>query len=266
MGTIVGYRWDWNNDGVFDTDWLTTPTASHSYPTEGQYIVRLQVKDNEDAVGDATTNITVSTHPSSNQEPYTPHTPIPANNGVSQSVFSDLSWIGGDPDTGNIVFYDLYFGTSNPPVFYTTTAGFSATQSYITYNLPQLAFGTQYYWQIIAHDNHGASATGPVWTFTTLAFGVDTEPPSQVTGLIVSNKHNGKLLLDWNPAVDNWGVHHYQILRNGVIITNTTATSYQDTGLTNGQTYTYQVSAVDSSANQGLWSEPVSGTPTQFVT
>jgi len=37
-GTVVGYRWDWTNDGTWDTAWLTTPTATHTYgaPIPGQ--------------------------------------------------------------------------------------------------------------------------------------------------------------------------------------------------------------------------------------
>ncbi len=45
-GTIVGYRWDWTNDGTYDTDWLTSATTTHSYPSAGSYTVNLQVKDN----------------------------------------------------------------------------------------------------------------------------------------------------------------------------------------------------------------------------
>jgi nitrous oxidase accessory protein NosD len=38
-------RWDWNNDGVWDTNWTNNKTAIHSYPTTGNYTVRLQVMD-----------------------------------------------------------------------------------------------------------------------------------------------------------------------------------------------------------------------------
>lgn len=45
-GTIVGYRWDFTNDGNYDTDWLTSATTTHSYPSAGIYTVKLEVKDN----------------------------------------------------------------------------------------------------------------------------------------------------------------------------------------------------------------------------
>ena len=79
----------------------------------------------------------------------------------------------------------------------------------------------------------------------------DTEPPSKVTDLTVINAKNGKLNLAWNPATDNVAVSHYNIYRDDVLITTSSGTSHQDSGLTNGVTYTYQVSAVDTSGNEG---------------
>jgi len=90
----------------------------------------------------------------------------------------------------------------------------------------------------------------------------DTEPPSKVTGLTVSDAKDGKLDLSWNVATDNEGVDHYRIYRNSGFLTTTAGTSYQDTGLTDGQSYSYEVSAVDTSDNEGEKSDPVSGTPT----
>ncbi len=42
---IVGYRWDWTNDGIWDTSWLTTATTTHMYTKVGRYTIRLQVQD-----------------------------------------------------------------------------------------------------------------------------------------------------------------------------------------------------------------------------
>ena len=47
-GDIVGYRWDWTNDGVWDTNWSSSPITTHCYFTAGNYTVRLQVKDDRD--------------------------------------------------------------------------------------------------------------------------------------------------------------------------------------------------------------------------
>lgn len=43
-GDIVTCEWDWNNDGTFDQ---TGPTADHSWPAEGTYLVQFKVTDDE---------------------------------------------------------------------------------------------------------------------------------------------------------------------------------------------------------------------------
>ena len=100
------------------------------------------------------------------------------------------------------------------------------------------------------------------WHLTLLSMGGDNETPSKVTGLTVTDAKDGKLNLVWNTATDNIAVDHYKIYRDNVFLINRTTTSYQDTGLTNGHSYTYNVSAVDTSGNEGIKSDPVSGTPT----
>jgi len=62
-GRIVGYRWDWTNDGTWDTDWLTSPTTTHVYTRTGNYVVKLQVKDNGSATDDDTANVTIKALP-----------------------------------------------------------------------------------------------------------------------------------------------------------------------------------------------------------
>jgi parallel beta-helix repeat protein len=48
-GTIVGYRWDFNGDQIFDTDWLSTPVVNNTFSTPGNTLVTLEVKDNGNA-------------------------------------------------------------------------------------------------------------------------------------------------------------------------------------------------------------------------
>ena len=38
-------RWDWEDDGIWDTNWSTSKTAQHQYPTPGNYTIRLEVMD-----------------------------------------------------------------------------------------------------------------------------------------------------------------------------------------------------------------------------
>jgi len=58
-GTITGYRWDFENDGTYDTSWSTDNTTTHTYSYAGPYTVKLQVKDDDDATGTDTATVTI---------------------------------------------------------------------------------------------------------------------------------------------------------------------------------------------------------------
>jgi parallel beta-helix repeat protein len=48
-GSIVGYRWDFDGDGTFDTDWLATPVITNTFSIPGNTLVTLEIKDNGNA-------------------------------------------------------------------------------------------------------------------------------------------------------------------------------------------------------------------------
>ncbi|HIH29388.1 MAG TPA: PKD domain-containing protein [Thermoplasmata archaeon] len=58
-GTIVGYRWDFNSDGTYDTDWVTTPVITTTFSATGSYVVTLEVMDNNDAISPYSTTVSV---------------------------------------------------------------------------------------------------------------------------------------------------------------------------------------------------------------
>jgi len=58
--TALQVRWDWENNGSYDTAWSTTKTADHSFAAAGVYTVCLQVQDTEGATGSATHPVTVT--------------------------------------------------------------------------------------------------------------------------------------------------------------------------------------------------------------
>jgi len=98
----------------------------------------------------------------SNQQPYQPINPDPVDDEIDVSVNTDLSWAGGDPDSGDTVTYDVYFGTANPP-----TTKVVNNQSATSFTPGILDYEQTYYWKIIAWDNHDISAESPTWSFTT---------------------------------------------------------------------------------------------------
>ncbi|MBE3142278.1 MAG: carboxypeptidase regulatory-like domain-containing protein, partial [Thermoplasmata archaeon] len=100
--------------------------------------------------------------PPVNNPPFTPSTPNPFNGETNVPIDYDFSWTGGDPDQGDTVTYDIYFGTTpTPPKI------LPGNQSNTTYNPGSLNYLTTYYWRIIAWDNHNNFSIGQIWSFTT---------------------------------------------------------------------------------------------------
>ncbi len=62
-GTIVSYRWDYNGDGVYETNWTSTSQGSFVYASAGSYVVTLQVKDDTNAVNSTTALVVVVAPP-----------------------------------------------------------------------------------------------------------------------------------------------------------------------------------------------------------
>jgi hypothetical protein len=96
-----------------------------------------------------------------NAPPYTPSEPDPEDGETDVPIEKLLRWTGGDPNAGDVTYYDVYFGTSNPPPLVEEGIRQSA------YDPGILELDTTYYWQIISEDTQGEITTGPIWQFTT---------------------------------------------------------------------------------------------------
>lgn len=60
--TELQVRWDWDNDGTYDTDFSTTKTATHQYTIEGIYTVNLEAQDTDGLTQSLTAQITVTAY------------------------------------------------------------------------------------------------------------------------------------------------------------------------------------------------------------
>lgn len=93
--------------------------------------------------------------------PYVPSAPSPADGAPEVWVVSPvLGWSGGDPND-DPVYYDLYFGKSDPPRL--KLMGLAEE----TFTLGKLCCDTPYYWRVVAREALGETSPGPVWSFTT---------------------------------------------------------------------------------------------------
>lgn len=123
-----------------------------------------------------------------------------------------------------------------------------------------LTAGTSYTYTVDAFDAAGNhSAQSSAIQVTTLSTG-DTQPPTVPTGLIVTGITSSTVSLGWTASNDNIGVAGYDIYQGGVLVGTTAATSYTDTGLSAGTSYTYTVDAFDAAGNYSAESSPVSVT------
>ncbi|HET6347953.1 MAG TPA: hypothetical protein VFH88_02620 [Candidatus Krumholzibacteria bacterium] len=98
----------------------------------------------------------------------------PANGATGVALAQDLSWSGGDSQcAGLTAVYDVYFGTTSPPPLA------HGNQGSKTYDPGILAYGTTYYWRIVAKDANGSTSSSQR-SFTTTSEPC-TAPPGAVT-------------------------------------------------------------------------------------
>ncbi len=95
--------------------------------------------------------------------------------------------------------------------------------------------------------------------------GVDTTPPAPPTALAAIGG-NASVSLDWadNTEIDVAGYNVHRSTGGAFMVVNgslVTASSYVDLAVTNGVSYTYEVTALDSSANESAPSGSASATP-----
>ena len=91
-----------------------------------------------------------------------------------------------------------------------------------------------------------------------------TTGPSAPSGL-TATAANARVTLSWNASTGTAAITGYRVSRNGAQVAQSAATTYTDTGLANGTTYSYTVVAVDSAGQVSAPSSSVSATPSSQV-
>lgn len=125
---------------------------------------------------------------------------------------------------------------------------------------------TDYNITVFASDTAGNAAIPATSIFKYL----DAIAPPQTAGLSLS-AGNSQVSLSWTASTAN-DFNNYKVYRSTTSgsgfseITTRTTNSYTDTGLSNGTTYYYKVSAVDKSGNEGTQSDQASAVPVTSTT
>ena len=174
-----------------------------------------------------------------------PTTPTGLTATAASSSAVNLSWTPSTDDVG-VAGYKVF---RNGTQVATTTAP--------SYQDTGLSEATSYSYTVSAFDAAGnESPRSSVATATTR----DVTAPSVPAGLAANPVSSSRVDLSWSASTDNVGVANYRVFRDGTEIATPTGTSYQDTGLTSGSTYSYRVSAVDAANNGSALSTAVSAT------
>ncbi|MGV8814827.1 MAG: fibronectin type III domain-containing protein [Gelidibacter sp.] len=152
---------------------------------------------------------------------------------------TNLSWTASTDNVGVTGYTILRNGTS-----------IGTTTGATTFNVTGLTQGTSYAFTVTARDAAGnVSQVSNTANVTTLLAG-DTQAPTAPSNLTASGTTTTTTNLSWTASTDNVGVTGYTILRNGTSIGTTTgATTFNVTGLTQGTSYAFTVTARDAAGN-----------------
>ena len=144
-----------------------------------------------------------------------------------------LSW-GASTDNVGVTGYRVYRG-----------AELLATIQATAYDDTGLPPGTPLQYEVRGIDLAGnASSPATASTSTT----ADTQAPTIPLGFEATPGHE-TMSLTWQPSTDNVAVTSYEIRRNNTLLATVPAPGFEDSGLTNGVLYVYEVRAIDGVGN-----------------
>ena len=198
-----------------------------------------------------------SSHTPASLAPAPPAAPagLTATAGNSQVT---LSWISATGATS----YNVYYATATGVTVASTTKATGLTAT--TYSATGLVNGTPYFFIVTAVSGAGESVISSQATATPLP------PPPAAPAAITATPGNAQAALSWTASTGATSYNLYYSLSAGVTtatgtkVGNLTGTTYTQTGLTNGSTYFYIVTAVGL-GGESLPSVQTSAKPTAPV-
>lgn len=177
--------------------------------------------------------------------------PVPTGlTATAASAQVNLSW---NASTGATGYYVKRATTTGGP--YTQISAQAST----TYADNSVTNGTKYFYVVSSYNSYGQSANSAEVSATPTA---PATPPTVPSGL-TATAGNAQVSLSWNASAGATSYHVKRSTTSGGPYTQVaapTANSDTDSGLTNGTTYFYVVSAVNS-AGESANSPEVSATP-----
>lgn len=96
-----------------------------------------------------------------NYLPFLPDLVAPEFNSLVNPVSVQLKWTASDVDVKDKLVYDVYFGTTNPPV--------NIISDDLTASVLDVAISgsKEYFWKVVVKDDKGGKTIGQTWRFRT---------------------------------------------------------------------------------------------------
>jgi hypothetical protein len=160
--SLLQVRWDWEGDGIWDTEYSTTKTVTHQYSVDGNYNPKLEVKDSGGLIDTESKSLVVL---SSGTIPQPPVLSSPINGATDVIENPTLRWNASTGATS----YSLQVSTSSSFTSYI----YNADVGYVTSKLISgLNNSSTYYWRVKASNSYGTSDPSTVWVFTIQSSGI----------------------------------------------------------------------------------------------
>lgn len=96
-----------------------------------------------------------------NHLPFLPELTAPEINALLSTATATLAWNASDTDAEDILTYEVYFGTANPPNVKINENNTTKSEE-VT-----LQPSTEYFWRVVVKDNKGGETIGQIWRFKT---------------------------------------------------------------------------------------------------
>ena len=244
------YSYSW---AFGDGSTSTAQNPSHTYSSAGTYAATLTVTDSSSPASTATSSVTVTV------------------SAVGNPLIATAS---ATPTSGQVPVNTAFTGTGTggtPPYSYSWAFGDGSTS---TSQNPSHSYGTAgTYTATLTVTDSSSPAKTATSSVTITATPIAGAAPGAPTGLTATGG-NRQVSLSWTPPASNGGVNitSYRVYRgtssgNETLLTSGgcsglgAVTSCTDTGLTAGQAYYYEVTAVNA-IGEGPQSNEATATPT----
>jgi PKD repeat protein len=152
--------WNFGDNNTGFTALSAQKTITHVYKYMGVYTAKLVVMDSQ-GLSDTVEQMIVIVSNILNRPPGKPVYTSPDNYSTLIPSSVKLSWLCTDPENDPLT-YDVFLGY-DPTILYRIKSGITASEFTVT----SLDKGSNYFWQIAAHDPNGNYVPGDVWRFST---------------------------------------------------------------------------------------------------